>query len=109
MQLGDFVVAVIAFAFFHRRSRACKRAIAPLGQLGDRDIRLSSMTSAVAPPTSPNEQVARNDAGTAEARSMRLEFAGSHELNRLSWRFGVKKFFDLLLFLRLERTCEVYC
>ena len=40
---------------------------------------------------------------------MRLEFAGSHELNRLSWRFGVKKFFDLLLFLRLERTCEVYC
>src|SRR6185312_4459253 len=30
---GDFVVAVIAFAFFQGRSRACKRAIAPLGYL----------------------------------------------------------------------------
>jgi len=39
-QPDDFVVAVIAFAFFQGRSRTCKRAIAPLGQLADRDIRL---------------------------------------------------------------------
>jgi len=39
-QPGDFVVAVIPFAFFQGCSRTCKRAIAPLGQPGDRDIRL---------------------------------------------------------------------
>jgi hypothetical protein len=32
--------SVIPFAFFQGCSRACKRAIAPLGQPGDRDIRL---------------------------------------------------------------------
>jgi hypothetical protein len=39
-QPGDLVVAVIAFAFFQGRSRACERTLAPLGQPGDRDIRL---------------------------------------------------------------------
>ena len=39
-QPGDLVVAVIAFAFFQGCSRACQRTLAPLGQPGDRDIRL---------------------------------------------------------------------
>ena len=37
---GDFVVAVIPFAFFQGCSRACKRAIAQLGQPSDREISL---------------------------------------------------------------------
>jgi hypothetical protein len=34
------VVAVVAFAFFQSCSRALERTLAPLGQPGDRDIRL---------------------------------------------------------------------
>jgi hypothetical protein len=38
-QPGDFVVAFIAVAFFQGRRRACERALAPLRQPGDEDIR----------------------------------------------------------------------
>jgi hypothetical protein len=39
-QSGDLIVAVITFALFQGGCCSRKRAVAPLGQLGDRNIRL---------------------------------------------------------------------
>src|ERR1700687_2409833 len=52
-QPGDVVISVIAFAFFQGCSRACERTLAPLGQPGDRDIRLPRHQFQRLPPRTP--------------------------------------------------------
>jgi hypothetical protein len=49
---GDFIIMVVAFAFFQGGRRACKRAIAPIGEPGDRDIRLPGHQSSGSPRNS---------------------------------------------------------
>jgi transposase InsO family protein len=70
-QPGDFVVAVIPFAFFQGCSRARKRAIAPLGQPSDRDIRLRATKD-----TAPTYLVRDNDRAYGQAFQRRIRAMG---------------------------------